>query len=105
MMSLLVTDESSKHCFQKIVLEKISGNEVKQVDVKKESTADIKVKNDLACYLRKKLKSDKDDKVEDFENKELHLKEPKPKKNHNKKEKLSESEFYKRINLKNQQNL
>ena len=31
--------------------------------------------------------------MEDFKNKELHLKEPKPKKTHNKKEKLSESEI------------
>ena len=86
--SLLETDES-------LVVSKdspeISGNEVKPKNIEKEST-DIKAKNDLAS-TKKKNKSGKDDKVEDFKNKELHLKEPKPKKNHNKQEKLSESEI------------
>ena len=67
------------------------GNDIKPTDIKKEST-DIKAKNNLAP-AKKKNAVDKNDKVENFKNKELHLKEPKPKKTHNKKEKLSESEL------------
>jgi translation initiation factor IF-2 len=67
------------------------GNDIKPTDIKKEST-DIKAKNNLAP-AKKKNTVDKNDKVENFKNKELHLKEPKPKKTHNKKEKLSESEL------------
>jgi len=37
-----------------------------------------------ASKQKKKVKFDKDSKVEDFDNKELHLKEPKAKKQHNK---------------------
>lgn len=65
-------------------------NEIKQVDAKK---APESTKNDDASPVKKKTKTDKDDKVEIFENKELHLKEPKPKKNNNKREKLSASEL------------
>jgi translation initiation factor IF-2 len=86
--SLLVADEP-------LVVSKenteIIGNDIKPTDVKKEST-DIKAKNNLAP-AKKKNTVGKNDKVENFKNKELHLKEPKPKKNHNKKEKLSESEL------------
>ena len=86
--SLLVTDKISVVSKESADIAKDS---VKTTDVKKESAA-IKVKND-SVLPKKKTKVDKDDKVESFENKELHLKEPKPKKIHNKKEKLSESEI------------
>ena len=86
--SLLVADEPlavSKESAD------IAKDIVKTTDVKKES-ADIKAKNNLAP-AKKKNTAGKNDKVENFKNKELHLKEPKPKKTHNKKEKLSESEI------------
>jgi len=86
--SLLMTDELSVASKENI---EIVENGVKPTDTKKEST-DIKAKNALDL-VKKKIKTSKDDKVENFKNKELHLKEPKPKKNHNKKEKLSESEL------------
>jgi hypothetical protein len=57
---------------------------IKPTEVKKEST-DTKVKSNLAP-AKKKNTVGKNDKVENFKNKELHLKEPKPKKNHNKKD-------------------
>jgi len=86
--SLLMTDELSVASKENI---EIVENGVKPTDTKKEST-DIKAKNALDL-VKKKIKTSKDDKVENFKNKELHIKEPKPKKNHNKKEKLSESEL------------
>ena len=86
--SLLVADEPLAVSKENT---EIVGNDVKPTDVKKEST-DTKVKNNLAPAKKKNI-VDKNDKVENFKNKELHLKEPKPKKTHNKKEKLSESEL------------
>ena len=65
-------------------------SDIKPASIKKESK-DIKAKNNLAP-AKKKNTAGKNDKVEDFKNKELHLKEPKPKRSHNKQEKLSESE-------------
>ena len=86
--SLLAVDDSS------VILEENTVkavNDIKPASIKKESK-DIKAKNNLAP-VKKKNTAGKNDKVEDFKNKELHLKEPKPKKNHNKQEKLSESEI------------
>ena len=86
--SLLVADESLITSKENV---EIVANNIKKVDSKKESI-NIKAKNDLVS-VKKKNKTGKDDEVENFKNKELHLKEPKPKKNHNKQEKLSESEL------------
>ena len=86
--SLLVADEPLAVSKENT---EIVGNDVKPTEVKKEST-DTKVKSNLAP-AKKKNTVGKNDKVENFKNKELHLKEPKPKKTHNKKEKLSESEL------------
>ena len=86
--SLLVADEPLAVSKENT---EIVRNDVKPTDVKKEST-DTKAKNNLAPAKKKNI-VDKNDKVENFKNKELHLKEPKPKKTHNKKEKLSESEL------------
>jgi len=86
--SLLMTNEISVTSKENIEVVK---NDIKPTDIKKEPI-DIKTKKDLDP-LKKKARTSKDDKAENFKNKELHLKEPKPKKNHHKKEKLSESEL------------
>jgi translation initiation factor IF-2 len=86
--SLLVADEPLAVSKENT---EIAENDLKPTDVKKEST-DTKAKNNLAPAKKKNI-VDKNNKVENFKNKELHLKEPKPKKTHNKKEKLSESEL------------
>ena len=49
--------------------------------------------NNETSNLKKKNKIDKDTKAENFDNKELHLKEPKPRKNQNKPTLLSESDL------------
>ena len=49
--------------------------------------------NNETSNLKKKNKIDKDAKAENFDNKELHLKEPKPRKNQNKPTLLSESDL------------
>ena len=86
--SSVVADDSSASLKENT---ETTSNDIKKADIKKESI-DIKAKNNLAPAKKKNI-TGKDDKVEDFKNKELHLKEPKPKKNHSKQEKLSESEI------------
>ena len=69
--------------------ESIRSDIKKASNIKKPEVA----KSDNNQSAKKKTKTDKDDKVEIFENKELHLKEPKPKKVHNNQEKLSDPEI------------
>jgi len=69
--------------------ESIRSDIKKASNIKKPEAA----KSDNNQSAKKKTKTDKDDKVEIFENKELHLKEPKPKKVHNNQEKLSDPEI------------
>ncbi len=86
--SSLVADDSSTPLKENT---ETTSNDIKKADIKKESI-NVKSKNNLAPAKKKNI-AGKDDKVDDFKNKELHLKEPKPKKNHSKQEKLSESEI------------
>ena len=69
--------------------ESIRSDIKKASNIKKPEVA----KSDNNQSAKKKTKTDKDDKVEIFENKELHLKEPKPKKVHNNQKKLSDPEI------------
>ena len=50
----------------------------------KKISSDSKTPQNDAPNIKKKIKNDKDTKIENFENKELHLKEPKQKKQHHK---------------------
>ena len=86
--SSLVADDSSAPSKENT---ETTSNDIKKADIKKESI-DTKAKNNLAPAKKKNI-AGKDDKVDDFKNKELHLKEPKPKKNHSKQKKSSESEI------------
>jgi translation initiation factor IF-2 len=86
--SSLVADDSSTPSKEKT---ETTSNDIKKADIKKESI-NVKSKSNLAPAKKKNI-AGKDDKVDDFKNKELHLKEPKPKKNHSKQEKSSESEI------------
>ena len=86
--SSLVADDSSTPLKENT---ETTSNDIKKADIKKESI-NVKAKNNLAP-AKKKNTAGKNDKVEDFKNKELHLKEPKPKKKYNKQEKSSESEI------------
>ena len=86
--SSLVADDSSAPSKENT---ETTSNDIKKADIKKESI-NVKSKSNLAPAKKKNI-AGKDDKVDDFKNKELHLKEPKPKKNHSKQEKSSESEI------------
>ena len=86
--SSLVADDSSAPSKENT---ETTSNDIKKADIKKESI-NVKPKSNLAPAKKKNI-AGKDDKVDDFKNKELHLKEPKPKKNHSKQEKSSESEI------------
>ena len=86
--SSLLADDSSAPSKENT---ETTSNDIKKADIKKESI-NVKPKSNLAPAKKKNI-AGKDDKVDDFKNKELHLKEPKPKKNHSKKEKSSESEI------------
>lgn len=65
---------------------------VKEKIKTKEKTPSVKIQNSTTeqPLSKKKSKIDKDEKMENFDNKELHLKEPKPKKNTNKVETQSD---------------
>ena len=86
--SSLLADDSSAPSKENT---ETTSNDIKKADIKKESI-NVKPKSNLAPAKKKNI-AGKDDKVDDFKNKELHLKEPKPKKNHSKQEKSSESEI------------
>ena len=67
-------------------------NPVKEKIKTKEKTPSAKLQNAITeqPLSKKKTKIDKDEKMDNFDNKELHLKEPKPKKNINKTETQSD---------------
>ncbi|MFL2559814.1 MAG: translation initiation factor IF-2 [Gammaproteobacteria bacterium] len=61
----------------------VSSKKTETISRKKNST-DFKTPQNDIPNVKKKIKNNKDTKIENFENKELHLKEPKQKKHHHK---------------------
>ena len=61
----------------------VSSKKTETISRKKIST-DFKTPQNDVSNVKKKIKNNKDTKIENFENKELHLKEPKQKKHHHK---------------------